>query len=335
MKYTARRIAAEEFGRLFTLPPHVYDSVPFNELNSDKVKAVHYIAITDGNKVRFGIVLGERGADCGSTFYSPFSAPFGSFLSNTPQRMESMEAAVDALREYVMNICCNVGSLSSHDGKPLAVLTLPPEIYSPSETAKWVNVLTRKARLHHVDLNYFMPLNAGTPYVNRLNRNARKNLNNACKHEWKFEKLDTSSFADISRAYGIISLNRKEHGYPLRMTLDAVVDTTKIVEADFFVLSLKNPDVNNANGFIDVAAAQVFHVASGIVQVIYWGDLGAYSHFRTMNRLAELLYSHYSKLGLKILDIGPSTEEGTPNYGLCSFKEDIGCCVCTKYVFEL
>lgn len=83
----------------------------------------------------------------------------------------------------------------------------------------------------------------------------------------------------------------------------------------------------------DVAAAQVFHVAKDTAQVIYWGDLAAYSHLRTMNRLAAFMYDHFSRLGVRILDIGPSTEDGEPNYGLCSFKEDIGCEVCTKHVF--
>ena len=36
-----------------------------------------------------------------------------------------------------------------------------------------------------------------------------------------------------------------------------------------------------------------------------------------------------------ILDIGPSTENGIPNYGLCEFKESIGCSVTMKYSFEL
>ena len=85
----------------------------------------------------------------------------------------------------------------------------------------------------------------------------------------------------------------------------------------------------------DVAAAQVFHVAKDTAQVIYWGDLAAYSHLRTMNRLAAFMYDHFSRLGVRILDIGPSTEDGEPNYGLCSFKEDIGCEVCTKHIFVI
>ena len=54
-----------------------------------------------------------------------------------------------------------------------------------------------------------------------------------------------------------------------------------------------------------------------------------------MNYLAYSLFDYYADNGLRILDIGPSTEDGIPNYGLCEFKESIGCSVTMKYSFEL
>ena len=89
------------------------------------------------------------------------------------------------------------------------------------------------------------------------------------------------------------------------------------------------------HGGVDVAAAQVFHVAKGVAQVVYWGDLRAYSHLRTMNSLAYMLFAYYHATGLKVLDIGPSTEGGVPNHGLCEFKEGIGCSVTPKFSFML
>ena len=194
-------------------------------------------------------------------------------------------------------------------------------------------MLSRKATLHHLDLNYFFKFDHITPYEQIISRSARKNLHNALKHEWRFTPLDTSSERDIERAYNLIALNRKEHGYPLRMSLHDVVATTHVVNALFFVLETKSDASHDT--WTDVAAAQVFHVAKDTAQVIYWGDLAAYSHLRTMNRLAAFMYDHFSRLGVRILDIGPSTEDGEPNYGLCSFKEDIGCEVCTKHIFVI
>lgn len=81
----------------------------------------------------------------------------------------------------------------------------------------------------------------------------------------------------------------------MRMTLEQVWQTvTSVVKADFFVLE---------HGGHDVAAAQIFHVADGIAQVIYWGDIRKYSSMRPMNFLAYALLGHYYEQGLRILDI--------------------------------
>ncbi len=138
MKYEAKRITAEEYGRLFPSPNHIFNSVAFNELNKHKAAAVHYLAIMDDSKTRFGIVLGEREAEGIKTLSSPFSAPFGSFMTNGTQRLESMEAAVDALRAYAQKVGARVK------------IALTPDVYDRSQTAKWVNVLSRKATLHHL-----------------------------------------------------------------------------------------------------------------------------------------------------------------------------------------
>jgi hypothetical protein len=50
-----------------------------------------------------------------------------------------------------------------------------------------------------------------------------------------------------------------------------------------------------------------------------------------MNFLALQIFKHYSNNGIRIVDLGTSTEYGTPNYGLCDFKENIACTASLKY----
>jgi hypothetical protein len=75
-------------------------------------------------------------------------------------------------------------------------------------------------------------------------------------------------------------------------------------------------------------------VTPDIVQVIYWGDLPAYSEFKTMNYLSYNIFIYYKKLGVKYVDIGISTELSVPNHGLCEFKESIGCDLSLKFTFS-
>ena len=52
-----------------------------------------------------------------------------------------------------------------------------------------------------------------------------------------------------------------------------------------------------------------------------------------MNYLSFSVFEYYKKLGIHIVDIGPSSEDSVPNHGLCEFKESIGCDIIPKFKF--
>ena len=303
------RLSPDEFSGIYTAP-HVFDTVDFARLNSAKAESIHYLSIAD-TKHRFGIILGE----CGGWLRSPFSAPFGGFMQNGGTHgLEHMEEAVGLLLDYARS-----------KGLHTAV-TLPPLVYDESQLSKWAGVMMRSMDVRCVDLNYHFDLARTDDYERHIDRSARKNLHQSLKENFRMVRLDSGDRSQVARAYDVIRRNREERGFPLRMTLEQVWQTvSRVVRADFFVLEHEG---------CDVAAAQVFHVADGIAQVVYWGDIRQYSALRPMNFLTSSLFSHYRAEGLRTLDIGPSTECGIPNYGLCKFKENIGCSVTLKYSFE-
>lgn len=305
-----QRIDSSEYKTYFSSPYHIFNSVQFSELNKDKCSDLHYLVFKD-SKMRFGIILGEKG-EC---LCSPFSAPFGGFSFNKNEKIEYWEQAVALLKEYGKNV-----------NKQIRI-SLPPAVYNPTIVSKSVNAFMRGgAVVDYMDLNYQFEVSSFADYEKNIDRSARKNLHNSRKIDFVFQQLDSNNEADVARAYNVIKQNREERGFPLRMTLQAVQDTVKVVPADFFVLTYND---------IDVAAAQVFHVSTDIAQVIYWGDLPEYAELRVMNYFTYKVFEHYYSKGLKILDIGPSTENGIPNYGLCEFKENIGCSVSLKYTLLL
>ena len=307
---TTSEITASEYAGLFP-PAHVYNEASFALLNRTKAPdGVHFLALGD-HKTRFGITLGDRDGK----LLSPFSAPFGGFDVKGVQTLQNMAEAVRLVADYA----------GSH-GKRL-VVTLPPLIYGETQISKWVNAFISAGFKPTVDLNYYFPLSRFDNYTGNIDRSARKNLHRAEKEDFAFVKLDSSDKDAVLRAYNVIRVNREEHGYQLRMSFEQVWETvTNVVEADFFILR---------HGNDDVAAAQVYHVADGIAQVIYWGDKRQYSAMRPMNMLAYCVFRHYRDAGFRILDIGPSTEDGIPSFGLCEFKENIGCSATLKYRFEI
>ena len=303
-------LSSNEFSQVFVAPYHVFNSVKFSELNKHKCDTLHYIAFKD-SKIRLGIILGEK--DC--KLHSPFSAPYGGFTSNKSVDVEMYDNAVVCLKQYA-----NERNMRVH-------ISLPPIIYGNTHISKSFSALMRGGgRIMYSDLNYHYNLSDFDNYEGNLERNAKKNFHNAKRNVFEFHWLSCADPRNVERGYEIIRKNRNTRGYPLRMTLQDVLETVKVIEADFFVMS---------NEGKDIAAALVFHVAEGICQVIYWGDLPEYSHLRVMNYFTYKVFEYYYKQNYLILDIGPSTEKGVPNYGLCSFKESIGCEVSLKYTLEL
>lgn len=72
------------------------------------------------------------------------------------------------------------------------------------------------------------------------------------------------------------------------------------------------------------------------VKLFIGGDVPSFSSLKSMNYLSYKVFEYYyNNTKVKILDIGISTENGIPNYGLCEFKENIGCTATTRFSLML
>lgn len=301
----------EVYSKIISKPYHVFGAGEFTLLNRDKAESVHYLLFKD-KKYRFGITGGSKE----NSFLSPFSAPFGGLMyTNKDIKISLIDEALQTLYSWAKTN--NLKSLQ---------FVLPPNIYHESFLAKQSNSLLRNGfSLDNLDLNYsYSTDNFNDLYSKSIWRNARKNLRIALSNELSFCTCENSHEKRI--AYEVIKKNRLAKGFPLRMTWQQMLETIRLIHADFFLCHDKtgNP----------IAAAIVFHTAKDIVQVIYWGDLLEFSHLKTMNYLGYKVFEHYKSHDIKIIDIGPSTEKSVPNHGLCEFKESIGCDITQKLIFK-
>lgn len=304
-------VDAREFSLVMDQPYHVFAGSPFTELNSAKVERVYYLLFRD-SKYRLGITFGRRDNE----LHSPFSAPFGGFLFlQEDVKIHQIEGAVEALLHW-----------AGDKGVNTIRVTLPPSLYHSSFIAKQMNVLYRYGfGTAELNLNYaFATEKFTTDYSRHIGHNARKNLKKALENDLRLKECRTIEEQQL--AYHVIKKNREGKGFPLHMSWEQVVATCAIIKADFFRVETSQAE--------SIASAIVFHVSKGIVQVIYWGDLPAFTHLKTMNFLAYELFRHYVEQGIHVIDIGPSTEKSKPNHGLCEFKESIGCTVGTKFTFS-
>lgn len=305
------RVTAKEYQQLFPSPISAFNSVAFSELNKDKCVELHYLTFKD-SRLRLGIIIGEK-SDC---LRVPFSASYGGFSFNSKVDIRYYDEACQSLAAYVKSI-----------GKPLYI-TMAPTFYDTIDNSKTLSAFVRiGATIQSVEYNQHFELKLFENYETLLDSKVRNKLRNALSCNLLFNKLDSKKPDDVARVYSVIQANHIEKGRPLRMSLRNVLDTIKIISADFFI-------VEDGNGH-DVAAAQIFHTTPKIYQIVYWGDIPEYSYLKPMNFLAYKIFEYYYAKGIEILDIGISTEDGIPNYGLCEFKENIGCVATSRITLKI
>lgn len=281
----------------------VFNSVPFIETNRTLVKEIKYLIIYKENSARFAVSFGIKDDN---NYYCPFSAPF-SYIEpiKVDLKMQDYKEALEALETYfiqkqIKQVC----------------ITFPPEFYDHKNISIWLQLmLNNNWYINTVDLNYCFNLNKiKDSYESIIAKNARKNLRISLVSNLTIKECQTEE--EFIEAYQIIQLNRSSKGYPLRMTREHVLRTMRVVPSKMFLVF-----DNEQN----LAAALVYDISPTIAQVIYWGDIPGHPEKKVMNYIAYKLIDIYAGRNFEYLDIGPSSENGVLNYGLCDFKDSIGC----------
>lgn len=287
----------------------VFDTADFALLNAHKTDRIHFLLFQEAKRV-LGVILGGQG----NAARLPFSAPYGCFSwIKTRPRVSDFYAAVEALEGW----CRQRGYRSLE-------LRLPPAFYQEGVISSlWHALFGRSFQVSVMDLNHHLPLSeVGVQGGSGLDAKARQKLKVGEDAALRFLKLEEAG--GLSRAYRVIQANREAKGYPLRMGLEELLRTRELIPGWTFVVQSTSGE--------DLAAAIVFLTRPGIAQVIYWGNVPGSEALHPMNFLAWKLETHLREVGLRILDIGPSTDGGVPNHGLCDFKQSIGCLATVKPV---
>jgi hypothetical protein len=303
-------VTPEQFDRWLSEGSTCFQTAAFNKLNAAKCDKVLFLLFKD-TKIRLGLVAGIKG----KTLQSPFSAPFGGFSTNDPKpSLHILEEAIDALDKYAAQI-----------GMDTIQITFPPLFYHSSFLSKMQEICFEKNyQLTHWDLNYFFPAKRFTDNyeTTHLARNARKNLHIALTKNFRFKC--GSGEEDLKAAYAIIANNRKEKGFYISMSEAEIIETSRCIKLDSFIVTLDEKPV---------AAAITCRVTHKIAQIIYWGDLIEYATQKTMNYLSFMIFEYYYRQKTDLIDVGTAMLGNRPNHGLCEFKESIGCEVSPKFTF--
>lgn len=303
-------VGFKDYEQVFHEPYHAFNSAEFASINQQKCDAVFSLLYKD-SKYRLGIIAGVRK----EMLLSPFSAPFGGFsFLKADVQISAIERAVILLENF-----------AAEKGLKGIRMVLPPLIYNRTFLSKLINVLYRRSyRVFNLDIDFYIELQDEQPYVDRMWKTARQNLRISRQNNFSVS-LCNNDEEGKQLTYEIIKENHLLKSRPVYMTFEEIIETNKIIPMDFFLLK---------HNHVPVAGAIVYTVTEDIQYVAFWGDLPGFSSMRPMNFLSYHIEEYYQKMGKKYLHFGIATEASIPNYGLCQFKESIGCTITPKLSFE-
>jgi hypothetical protein len=122
---------------------------------------------------------------------------------------------------------------------------------------------------------------------------------------------------DLHEVYDTIAANRADKGHEMSMSLSQL---QSMVEHFPDAVTLFGCRLGNDL----VAAAVCLQVEEGVLYVFYWGDRPGYASLSPVVSLADAIYTDCQTRGIGLLDVGTSTVDRQPNFGLIQFKSGLG-----------
>ena len=309
-----KRVEPYEYKTLIPDRAVFFNEPDFTELNKDKVDEVFYLIIMRGESARFGLIAGRAGHEMRTPFSAPYSYPV-SVIKDSKQ--ESIDAALEVYEDY----CRGIGIESIR-------FIFPPLFYDEHLLSGWVNAFyRRKYEVINLDINYALNLEKlnvdEETYGTLITQNGRKGLRKARRSGLEIVRCESEK--EYREAYEIVRIGHDSKGFPVHMSYEQLSDTLKLVDHDAFIVR---------KGDTGIVAEFLYKINDRIVQGIYTGTHPDYMDCNGMNLLTWYTIKYYGDQGYKILDKATSTDNSEPNYGLCNFKESVGCERSLKYSFR-
>jgi hypothetical protein len=279
----------------------IFNTVNFFQLH--RPSSAFYFQLACGNTNRV-VGVAHFGEVASGYFRSPVRGTFGGFEFVENVRLQAVEGFVAEVER----------GLRQAGASTIEILT-PPTNLNPSASAILYNVLVRRGYMVRcADLDCYLTVDK-VPLIEKVKHSRRQRIHKCKREGMRGVEVDQTQWEEV---YNVISANRLRRGYPVTMTYEAIQQM-----AEAFPKSLVF--FGAFAGREMIASSICVWVSPTILYVFYWGDLPGWEHFSPVSLLAETIYDYASQRGCRLLDLGTSSLDGRPNYGLMDFKHEMGC----------
>ncbi len=273
---------------------------------------VSFSAVDTDGRLLAGLSL-AAGPD--GVWTSPITGAFGGVSAAEPTSAAVIFAVAEAASDWLT---------ANRAG---ARLRLPPDCFASPSNAALENVLFRLGwRLDQSDLNYHFPIGETATFAAGLGETKQKEIRRLHRSGAAFALLPVDAG---EKAYRVIAENRATRGFPMTMTWPQVQALAEALPDRVSFASVERGDEV-------LAGAICLRLSADHLYVFYWGEAPAFRRESPVMLLAEGLVARCAAEGVRVLDLGTSTDNSVPNPGLVAFKEGLGCLASSKrtYAFD-
>lgn len=191
---------------------------------------------------------------------------------------------------------------------------LAPMAHDPAAFALQTYVLrSRGFHVSRCDINQSLDVGAGG-LAERMSYGNQKRLRKCAREGLEATLMPRSA---LLRVYETLELNRRCKGYVLSMTLEQLEEMVARFPDGVLLFGVKD-------GETLAASAICLRVAPHVLYVFYWGDRPGYESASPVVPLAQSIYRYCQQQSIRLLDVGTSTIDKDPNFGLIQFKRNLG-----------
>jgi len=234
---------------------------------------------------------------------SPARGTFAGFSFQSELRTEELFAFYDAVEV----------ALKARGAQRLEVLPAPMA-HAPIFFSNQLYLLrARGYKVTRCDLNQSLEVDTQS-LSDKMSSGNQKRLRKCQREGLGAVRLPHSSLHEV---YDALVANRKSKGHTMSMTeaqLQTMVDTFPNAVELF-----GSRDGNNL-----AASALCLRLSPTVLYVLYWGDRPGYGSLSPVVSLASTIYEYCQLKGVELLDVGTSTVDSEPNFGLIRFKRGLG-----------
>ena len=204
------------------------------------------------------------------------------------------------------------------------VVKLPPAAHQPTHAALLQTfLLNNNYRVINAEASGVIQVTKNK-FETQLHRSERRKLLKCRSAKLTFKRIDIRHFADV---YEFIENCRHQKEYELSMSLTDLEKTVSVHKGKYLLFGVYDKKKL-------VAASIAIRVRSNMLYDFYHDHTEEYDHLSPIVLLVEGMYKYCSKNKIGAMDLGTSSIEDVPNFGLLNFKMKLGAVPSPKLTLE-